>query len=227
MSLGVLDRNNTRQESFERGEISYGEMATGCVVDGGVNIALTVAGGQIVQKGGAAIMSQKGAITTMQQTMPNLIRVGTPVVAAMGGQQIKAPQAPTTPVPATTTVSSSQKQTRSKAEILQANKQQGAQYEKTVKKQAQTTQTDVVDQVTVKTKSGVKTRIDVVGTDVQSGQVKLTEAKSSSTAPLTTNQKQAYPEIAESGATVVGKGKAPYTGGTPIPPTMVDVVRPE
>ncbi len=33
------------------------------------------------------------------------------------------------------------------------------------------------------------------------------------------------PEIEQSGATVVGKGKAPYTGGTKIPPTKVEIIR--
>lgn len=42
------------------------------------------------------------------------------------------------------------------------------------------TQTDVVEQITVKTKSGTKTRLDVVGKDKSTGQIKLTEAKSSS-----------------------------------------------
>jgi len=44
---------------------------------------------------------------------------------------------------------------------------------------------------------------------------------------LTGNQTSAFPEIAESGATVVGKGKPPFSGGTKIPPTEVDIVRPK
>jgi hypothetical protein len=42
---------------------------------------------------------------------------------------------------------------------------------------------------------------------------------------LTNNQKLAHPEIEKTGATVVGKGKEPYTGGTKIPPTKVNIVR--
>lgn len=57
--------------------------------------------------------------------------------------------------------------------------------------------------------------------------MKITEAKSSHTAPLTKNQKQAFPEIEKLGATVAGKGKEPYTGGTQIPPTKVEIVRPK
>lgn len=46
--------------------------------------------------------------------------------------------------------------------------------------------------------------------------------------PLTDNQKIAFPEISESGATVVGKGKSIFTGGYQIPPgTKVTIIRPE
>jgi hypothetical protein len=48
------------------------------------------------------------------------------------------------------------------------------------------------------------------------------------TAPLTSNQKIAFPEIFESGATVVGKGKGIFSGGYQIPPgTKVIIIRPE
>ncbi len=96
LSLGVLKRNDARVEKYESGEISRTEMTVGAVADGGVNIALTLVGGQIVQKGGAAIMSQQGAITTMQQSMPTAIKVGTPLVTALGGAKITAPKAPLT-----------------------------------------------------------------------------------------------------------------------------------
>jgi hypothetical protein len=55
----------------------------------------------------------------------------------------------------------------------------------------------------------------------------LTECKSSATATLTKNQKAAFPEIEKTGATVVGKGKGEFPGRTRIPPTKVDIVRPE
>ena len=46
--------------------------------------------------------------------------------------------------------------------------------------------------------------------------------------PLTNNQKIAFPEIFESGATVVGKGKGIFTGGYQIPSgTKVTIIRPE
>ncbi len=98
LSLGVLKRNDARVEKYESGEISRTEMTVGAVADGGVNIALTLVGGQIVQKGGAAIMSQQGAITTMQQSMPTAIKLGTPLVTALGGTKITAPVAPVAPL---------------------------------------------------------------------------------------------------------------------------------
>ena len=82
-------------------------------------------------------------------------------------------------------------------------------------------------QITIVTASGVKTRVDTIGNDDQTGAVRITEAKSSETAPLTGNQAKAFPEIGQSGGTIVGKGKPPFIGGTKIPPTKVNVVRPK
>lgn len=59
------------------------------------------------------------------------------------------------------------------------------------------------------------------------GKAGVTEAKSSQTAPLTPNQKVAFPEIAQTGATVIGSGKSPFIGGTLIPPTQVNIIRPK
>jgi hypothetical protein len=58
------------------------------------------------------------------------------------------------------------------------------------------------------------------------GQIGLTEAKSSQTARLTPNQAKAFPKIEQTGATVKGVGKPGFPGGTQIPPTKVDIVRP-
>jgi filamentous hemagglutinin len=121
-------------------------------------------------------------------------------------------------------ITKNEKQT--KKSTITKNKAQGDAFEKKVKDRISERQ-DVVGQITVKTESGVKTRLDLAGTDKSTGSIKLTEAKSSATAPLTKNQSQAFPEISQSGATVVGKGKKPFTGGTKIPPTNVDIVRPK
>ncbi|WP_137940221.1 RHS repeat-associated core domain-containing protein [Chitinivorax sp. B] len=111
------------------------------------------------------------------------------------------------------------------ASTLQANKAAGDAFEQQVLNQTRQTQSNVVQQLTVKMPSGVKTRIDIVGRDSK-GNIVCTECKASQTAPLTKNQKKAFPEIKTSGATVVGNGKPGYPGGTVIPPTDVDIVRP-
>jgi len=46
------------------------------------------------------------------------------------------------------------------------------------------------------------------------------------TAPLTKNQKVAFPSIKANGGIVVGKGKGEFKGGTQIPPTEVQIRRP-
>lgn len=115
--------------------------------------------------------------------------------------------------------------TEKAASTITENAAKGAAHEAKVVENLKQTQTGVVQQVTVKTQSGVKTRLDAAGRDANSGAVKLTEAKSSPTAPLTKNQKAAHPEIAATGATVVGQGKPGFKGGTKIPPTEVDIIR--
>ncbi|MCG1021464.1 hypothetical protein [Sutcliffiella horikoshii] len=83
----------------------------------------------------------------------------------------------------------------------------------------------VVQQITVKTKSGVKTRIDIMHRDAKTGNISCIECKASQTAPLTKNQKIAFPEISKTGGVVVGKGKHPFSGGTVIPPTQINIIR--
>ena len=85
--------------------------------------------------------------------------------------------------------------------------------------------TNIAEQVTIKAENSIRTRVDAISND-KNGVLTLTEAKSSSTAPLTKNQKLAFPSIAQSGGLVVGKGKPQFPGGTVIPPTLVDIVRP-
>lgn len=50
-------------------------------------------------------------------------------------------------------------------------------------------QSELNNQVTIMTKSGVRTRVDIAGKDID-GKIDLIELKSSSTAPLTKNQKK-------------------------------------
>ena len=84
---------------------------------------------------------------------------------------------------------------------------------------------DSAQQVTVKTQSGTKTRLDMIGRDTD-GKYVCEECKASATAPLTKNQEKAFPEIETGGAVVVGKGKPGFPGGTVIPPTKVEIIRP-
>lgn len=109
---------------------------------------------------------------------------------------------------------------------VQANKAAGDAFEAQIKSQLQRTDTDVVQQVTIKTQSGVRTRVDLLSRD-SAGAIRCTECKASATAPLTKNQRLAFPEIQQSGGVVVGKGKPGYPGGTQIPSTKVDIVRPK
>lgn len=111
------------------------------------------------------------------------------------------------------------------AQILE-NYAAGKAFQDAVAAETALTETNVVQNVTIKTESGVKTVMDVVSKDSE-GNVALREAKSSATAPLTGAQKAAHPEIAQTGGTVVGKGKPGFPGGTEIPPTQVQVVRPK
>ena len=115
----------------------------------------------------------------------------------------------------------------SKADVLAQNRVNGRAFEQQEFAKFSSQNSKAVEQITVKTPSGVRTRVDAIGLDTN-GNVVINEYKSSLTAPLTDNQKIAFPEISESGATVVGKGKGIFTGGYQIPPgTKVTIIRPE
>ncbi|PWE41413.1 S-type pyocin domain-containing protein [Pseudomonas prosekii] len=109
---------------------------------------------------------------------------------------------------------------------FEKNKKQGKAFEDTSYDKYSETRPEAVREVTVKTDSGVKTRIDMLGRDTD-GEISCVECKSSETAPLTKNQKAAFPEIEKTGATVVGKGKPGFPGGTKIPPTRIEILRPD
>lgn len=109
---------------------------------------------------------------------------------------------------------------------LEKNKQKGKAFEEASFDEFSKIKPEAAREVTVKTDSGVRTRIDMMGRDAD-GNISCVECKSSETAPLTRNQKLGFPEIEKTGATVVGKGKPGFTGGTRIPPTRVDIIRPD
>jgi hypothetical protein len=109
---------------------------------------------------------------------------------------------------------------------LEKNKAAGAEFEDKTYDGFSEEMEESGQQLTVKTDSGTRTRLDMIGRD-KNGDINCVECKASDTAPLTRNQKRAFPEIERSGGTIVGKGKPGFPGGTVIPPTRVDIVRPK
>lgn len=107
---------------------------------------------------------------------------------------------------------------------LEKNKRNGKAFEEETFADYSEDKAESVREVTLKTNSGTRTRLDMIGRDAD-GKVSCVECKSSETAPLTKNQKKAFPEIEVSGGTIVGKGKPGFPGGTRIPPTRVEIVR--
>ena len=112
-----------------------------------------------------------------------------------------------------------------RAATLQANRARGEAWERKVEAELRASREVVEPQITIRTKSGTRTRVDFATRDGES--LRPVEAKSSATAPLTPKQATAFPEITESGGVVVGKGKPGVPGGTVIPPgTVVEIRRP-
>ena len=84
---------------------------------------------------------------------------------------------------------------------------------------------NAAQEITLQTPSGVRTRVDQIGINSK-GEVIIHEIKSSPTAPLTSNQSAAFPEIFEKGAMVKGLGKGIFTEGFQIPAgTEVKIIR--
>jgi len=113
---------------------------------------------------------------------------------------------------------------------VKANKAAGDAWERElITNQLPKTQSQIQPQITIKSNgpSGKKVRLDALGKENGTGATKLTDGKASDTAGLTPNQKVVYPELEIDGGVVVGKGKPPYIGGTQVPPTKVDILRPE
>jgi hypothetical protein len=109
---------------------------------------------------------------------------------------------------------------------LAANKLAGQAFDNQVGGRIAALGVDAGDELTVETQSGARTRLDYLFRDPTTNGIRCIECKSSETAPLTPNQEIAFPEIEASGATIVGAGKPGFPGGTKIPPTKVEVIRP-
>jgi RHS repeat-associated protein len=111
------------------------------------------------------------------------------------------------------------------AEQLAKNRAAGKAFEESFASKLAAEGEEISLQVTVKTESGARTRLDMLTN--KNGRCRVIECKSSSTAGFTENQRKAFPEIEQSGATVVGKGKPGFPGGTQIPATRVEIIRPD
>jgi filamentous hemagglutinin len=109
---------------------------------------------------------------------------------------------------------------------VQQNYQQGKQYEQTKYDEFSSTQEKSAREVTLETENGTKIRLDMIGKD-KNGNITCIECKSSDKAPLTHNQKVGFPDLEKNGGTIIGDGKPGFEGGTKIPPTKVEVVRPD
>ncbi|CAE6958473.1 hemagglutinin repeat-containing protein [Paraburkholderia domus] len=108
---------------------------------------------------------------------------------------------------------------------VQDNKAKGDAFENDMLDSLNTQYPKTGQQVTVKVGDGTRTRIDIMTRD-DNGTIACVECKSSDTAPLTPNQTKAFPQIESEGGVIVGKGKPGFPGGTVIPPTKVNIVRP-
>lgn len=113
---------------------------------------------------------------------------------------------------------------------LEKNKMQGEKFEKEQFQIFCKNYGNAETQVTIKTTSGTRTRVDAIGLD-SDGNVVIAEFKSSKNAPFTKNQNKALVdggELSRFGGVVVGKGKGIFAGGYIIPPgTTILVIRKE
>jgi filamentous hemagglutinin len=108
---------------------------------------------------------------------------------------------------------------------VQDNKAKGDAWESEKADAARSDYPQVGQQITIKTSDGTRSRVDIMTRDNQ-GTIGCIECKASDDAPLTKNQAIAFPLLESQGAVIVGKGKPGFEGGTVIPPTKVQIVRP-
>jgi hypothetical protein len=109
---------------------------------------------------------------------------------------------------------------------LKINKAVGAAWEKTMDAGLDREKFDVAPQLTVGLPSGIRTKLDFVTRDRETGEIGRLECKASETAPVSPNQTRAFGEMEHTEATVLGKGKPGFPGGMKIPPGRVDIRRP-
>jgi hypothetical protein len=112
------------------------------------------------------------------------------------------------------------------ADQLAVNRAAGLRFEQLTNQELRRSKLAVSPQITLQTQSGARTRVDFLGRDAKTSEILCIECKASNAARLTPFQRRAFPEIEQSGATVVGAGKPDFPGGTVIPPTRVKIFRP-
>jgi hypothetical protein len=110
---------------------------------------------------------------------------------------------------------------------LAINRAAGSAFEQSTALELQRRALEAGPQLTLELPSGVRIRPDFVTRDPVTGEIGCVECKSSSTAPIRSNQARAFSEMERTGATIKGKGKPSFPGGMQIPPTRVEVRRPE
>jgi hypothetical protein len=111
------------------------------------------------------------------------------------------------------------------AQQLAVNRAAGAAFEQSVGASLEGGGLTIGQQISVQTESGITTRLDFLTLDPETGEIGCIECKASQTAPLTPNQTLGFPEIEQSGGTILGAGKPGFPGGMQIPPTAVQIIR--
>jgi uncharacterized protein RhaS with RHS repeats len=175
------------------------------LVTGAKNFVDNVKAGNV----GAAIVDGVGIIA-------DVAAVALPIVPGGAGAAIKGVRAVDKVIDVVTDTK--------KASTITENAAKGKAFEKKV---GESLGNSKASQVTIEVADGTRTKVDFV--QKNDGKVTLTEAKGSQTAPLTSNQKKAHPQIEQSGGTVKGN-KGTIVGlpnGEKIPPTKVEIIRPK
>ena len=109
---------------------------------------------------------------------------------------------------------------------LEVNKAAGAEFERSSEEKLAAQNLEFGPQVTIETPSGSQTRLDFMARDPMTDEIICIECKNSESVPIRSGQRRAFQEMLRDGATIVGKGKPGFPGGTKIPPTRVQIWRP-